>query len=67
MNKSDIEKKAQEINKNGKAIELSLRNGYWAIDYEDCCYFQGLVTREAWEVLRGILLGMKIKEKQCLK
>ena len=69
INRLVVEAKTQEINTNGKIVHLCQRNGYWAIDSanERECYFCGLSTREAYTALKGILIGVQIKEEQCLK
>ena len=65
INRLVVEAKAQEINTNGKIVHLGQRNGYWAIDSanERECYFCGLSTREAYTALKGILIGVQIKEE----
>jgi len=62
-----VEAKASRINKNEKLIHLCQRNGYWAIDSADSsnkgeCYFCGMSTKEAYTALKGILIGIRLKE-----
>ena len=59
-----VDLKAARLNKDTKIVHVSHRNDYYAVDNakQNVCYECGMTTKECYHFLKGIEVGIDIKE-----